>query len=242
MAILIIEHSEHTGSDRLGVRLRNDGHRLQVVRVHQGEKLPPDLREIDGIVSCGGPQPPDCDEQWVEPELALLGAADEADLPILGICLGCELLARALGGELAHMSVPELGWYDITLTPAGRNDPLFGGQPWSSPQFHWHHWQVQTLPEGAQILASSEQCKVQAWSRGINTYAVQFHPECERSTVTNWIDDDSRTLHEYSIDGNTIEEDADRNFPDYIRLTDRFFEAVSQLLMPMSARLSRQRS
>ena len=76
MALLIIEHSERTGSDRLGMRLRNDGHSLQVVRVHLGEKLPENLQEIDGIVTCGGPQPPDCDEPWVEPELALLKAAD----------------------------------------------------------------------------------------------------------------------------------------------------------------------
>lgn len=242
MSILIIEHSERTGSDRLGIRLRNDGHRLQVVRVHLGEKLPLDLQEIDGVISCGGPQPPDCDEPWVKPELALLRAADEAELPLLGVCLGCQLLTRALGGEVSQMPVPEIGWYDITLSPTGRDHPLFAGQPWRGPQFHWHHWQVQTLPEDSILLASSELCKVQAWSKGINTYAVQFHPECVRQTVTDWIADDSRTLHEYSIDGTIIEEDSDRLFPDYLRLTDRFFEAVSGLLMPMSSRLSRQRS
>ena len=242
MAILIIEHSERTGSDRLGVRLRDDGHRLQVVRVHLGEKLPPDLQEIDGIITCGGPQPPDCDEPWVEDELALLRAADAAELPILGICLGCQLLVRALGGELAPLDMPEIGWFDITLTAVGRNHPILAGQPWCGPQFHWHHWQVKTLPKDAQLLASSERCEVQAWTKGVNTYAVQYHPECERSTVTDWIDDDSRTLNEYSIDAKTIEDDSDRLFPDYIRLTDRFFEAISQLLMPMSSRLSRQRT
>lgn len=241
MAILIIEHSERTGSDRLGMRLRNDGHALHVVRVHLGEKLPPDLQEIDGIISCGGPQPPDCDEPWVEPELALLKAADEAQLPILGICLGCQLLARAIGGTLSHLPKPELGWFDITLTSDGREHPLFAGQPWCGPQFHWHHWQVETLPDTATILASSEQCKIQAWTKGINTFAVQFHPECQRGTVTDWIDDDSRTLHEYSINGQTIEHDSDRLFSDYTRLTDRFFDAISQILMPLSSRLSRQK-
>ena len=103
MAILIIEHSERTGSDRLGIRLRNDGHLLKVVRVHLGEKLPTELQGLNGIISCGGPQPPDCDEPWVKLELDLLKAADEAELPILGICLGCQLLARALGGTLSHL-------------------------------------------------------------------------------------------------------------------------------------------
>lgn len=241
MAILIIEHSERTGSDRLGMRLRDDGHTLQVVRVHLGEKLPRDLQEIDGIITCGGPQSPDCDEPWVEQELALLKAADEAELPILGICLGCQLLARAIGGTLSPLQQPELGWFDITLTPDGREHPLFAGQPWCGPQFHWHHWQVETLPDNATLLASTEHCKVQAWTKGINTFAVQFHPECQRETVTDWIDDDSRTLHEYSIDAQTIESDSNRLFPDYIRLTDRFFDCVSQILMPMSSRLSRQK-
>ncbi|MBT4584219.1 MAG: type 1 glutamine amidotransferase [Phycisphaerae bacterium] len=240
MAILIIEHSERTGSDRLGMHLRNGGHLLKVVRVHLGEKLPSDLHGLDGIVSCGGPQAPDCDEPWVEQELTLLRAADEADLPILGICLGCQLLARALGGTLSHLSKPELGWFNITLSPIGREHPLLAGQPWCGPQFHWHHWQVETLPEGATVLASNENCNIQAWMKGVNTFAVQFHPECERGTVTDWINDDLRTLHEYSIDSQTIESDSDRFFPDYVRLTERFFDAVSQILMPMSSRFTRQ--
>ncbi|MBC8202712.1 MAG: type 1 glutamine amidotransferase, partial [Planctomycetes bacterium] len=157
------------------------------------------------------------------------------------ICLGCQLLARALGGTVSPLSKPELGWFDITLTPVGREHPLFAGQPWTGMQFHWHHWQVETLPENAEVLASNENCNIQAWTRGINTFAVQFHPECERSTVTDWISDDSRTLHEYSIDSDTIETDSDNFFPDYIRLTDRFFDAISQILMPMSSRLSRQK-
>ena len=241
MAILIIEHSERTGSDRLGMRLRDDGHSLQVVRVHLGEKLPASIQEIDGIITCGGPQAPDCDEPWIAPELALLKAAHEAQIPILGICLGCQLLARALGGTLSHLPVPEIGWFDITLTPTGREHPLLAGQPWCGPQFHWHHWQIETLPEDAVNLATSEHCKVQAWIKGINTFAVQFHPECERTTVTDWIDDDLRTLHEYSIDAQKIEDDSDRLFPNYLRLTDRFFDAVSQILMPLSSRLSRQK-
>ncbi|MDP7008399.1 MAG: type 1 glutamine amidotransferase [Phycisphaerales bacterium] len=241
MALLIIEHSERTGSDRLGMKLRDDGHKLKIVRVHLGEQLPTSLHGIDGIVTCGGPQPPDCEEPWVEPELALLKAADEAELPILGICLGCQLLARALGGTLSHLDEPELGWFDITYTPLGREHPLFAGQPWTGPQFHWHHWQVETLPENAKLIASSDRCKNQAWMRGVNTFAIQFHPECERSTITDWIADDSRTLHEYSIDAQTIEQESDAQFEDYIRLTDRFFEAVSQLLMPMGARFSRQK-
>jgi GMP synthase-like glutamine amidotransferase len=241
MSILIIEHSNLSGSHRLGQRLLRDGHNLQTVRVHLGEQLPENLDEVDGVISCGGPQAPDCDESWTTQELALLKDADELQIPILGICLGSQLLARALGGEIAPSSAPEMGWYDLTLTAVGREDVLFAGQPWCGPQLQWHHWEVISLPQDAMTLATSERCNIQAWTRGINTYAVQFHPECSRETITEWIADDARTLSEVGIDSASIEAESDRLFADYERLTDRFFDAVSQLLMPVHTRLQRQR-
>ncbi len=241
MSILIIEHSNLTGSDRLGERLLSDGHRLHTVRVHLGEQLPTNLDEIDGLISCGGPQAPDCQESWTKQELALLQEADALQLPILGVCLGAQLLTRALGGEVRPSASPEMGWYELALTSDGRDDVLFAGQPWRGPQLQWHHWETVTLPLGAKILASSERCNIQAWMRGINTYAVQFHPECTRETITAWIADDAKTLSEIGIYGEAIEKETDRLFADYERLTNRFFDAVSQLLMPVHTRLQRQR-
>ncbi len=241
MSILIIEHSDLTGSDRLGERLLQDGHKLRTVRVHLGESLPENLSEIDGVISCGGPQAPDCNEIWTEQELALLRKADQLQIPLLGICLGCQLLARALGGEIAPSASPEMGWYDLHLTAKGREDILFSGQPWCGPQLQWHHWEVTSLPEDSTILATSDQCNIQAWMRGINTYGVQFHPECTRETITAWIADDARTLSEVGIEGSAIEVESDQLFEDYERLTNRFFDAVSQLLMPVHTRLQRQR-
>lgn len=241
MSILIIEHSDLTGSERLGTQLQRDGHRLQIVRVHLGESLPKDLDEIDGVISCGGPQAPDCKEAWVDQELNLLRTADEKQLPVLGICLGSQFLARALGGEISPCKVPEMGWYDLTLTPQGREDVLFAGQPWIGSQLQWHHWQVSTLPEDATNLASSDHCNIQAWMRGVCTYGVQFHPECRRDTITDWIADDARTLSEVGIDGKQLAAESDEKFDEYERLTNRFFDAVSQLLMPMHSRLARQR-
>jgi GMP synthase-like glutamine amidotransferase len=200
-----------------------------------------DLDEVDGVISCGGPQAPDSNEPQVEEELKLLLEADTLQIPVLGICLGSQLLARALGGEIAPSSAPEMGWYDLTLTATGREDVLFAGQPWYGSQFQWHHWEVTSLPQEAKTLATSERCNIQAWTKGINTYAVQFHPECKRETITEWIADDARTLSEVGIDGNEIEMKSEQLFDDYERLTNRFFEAVSQLLMPVHTRLQRQR-
>ena len=241
MSILIIEHSDLTGSDRLGQRLLEDGHRLQVVRVHLGEQVPNDLDEIDGVISCGGPQNPDCNEPWVEQELALLRSADTLEIPLFGLCLGSQLLARALGGEVSRCEVPEMGWYDIDLTPVGRADFVLSGQPWSGPQFQWHHWQVSVLPEGATLLATSERCNVQVWMKGICTYAVQFHPECTPQRIESWIRDDAAQLGDAGISQESVIADTQQYFEDYLRLTDRLIDAISQLLMPMHSRLARQR-
>jgi GMP synthase-like glutamine amidotransferase len=241
MSILIIEHSDLTGSDRLGQRLLEDGHRLQVVRVHLGEELPTDLTEIDGVISCGGPQEPICNEPWVEQELSLLKEADSKELPVFGLCLGSQLLARALGGELSKCESPEFGWYEVSLTPVGRADFILSGQPWDGPQFHWHKWQVSKLPEGATLLASSQLCNVQAWMKGVCTYAVQFHPECTKELIESWIEDDAKHLEEANISSKQIKEDTNTNLEDYIRLTNRLFDSISQLLMPMQNRLVRQR-
>ena len=240
MSILIIEHSKLTGSERLGMRLREDGHRLHVVRVYQGDSLPENLDEVDGVISCGGPQSPDCDEPWVEKELALLCEADALQIPVLGICLGSQFLARALGGKVEKSSTPEIGWHDVSLTPIGREDVLFAGQQWTGPQFLWHYWEVTTLPEGAQILASTERCNIQAWIKGINTYGIQYHPECYRETISNWIADEHCTA-DSGIDADAIETETDERFGDYERLSNRFFDLISQLLMPVHTRLQRQR-
>ena len=242
MAILIIEHSELTGSDRLGQRLLENGHRLVVVRVHLGEQLPSDLDEIDGVISCGGPQDPNCNEPWVAQELALLKTADALEVPVFGMCLGSQLLARALGGEVSRCERPEMGWYDVRLTEQGYADFILSGQPWDGPQFHWHHWEVSKLPEEATLLASSERCGVQAWMKGISSYAVQFHPECTAQRIESWILDDAVQLEQAGISPAAIEKDTDKNFESYTRLTDRLFEAISQLLMPMHTRLDRQRN
>jgi|TARA_B100000959_G_scaffold21621_1_gene20959 GMP synthase-like glutamine amidotransferase len=241
MSILIIEHSDLTGSDRLGEQLLEDGNRLQIVRVHHGEQLPKDLNEIDGVISCGGPQPPNCNEPWTKQELKLIREADNLGIPLLGLCLGSQLIARALGGECAQAAEPELGWHDVSLTPVGRQDVIFSGQPWCGPQFHWHNWEVTKLPEGAVVLASSDKCKNQAWVKGVNTYAIQFHPECTPEIIDTWIDDGAAEMASAGINGNAIREETETQFDNYERLTNRLFDAISQLLMPMHKRLSRQR-
>ncbi|MCP3904931.1 MAG: type 1 glutamine amidotransferase [Planctomycetes bacterium] len=236
MSTVIIEHSAVTGSDRLGVILRDHGHRLQVIRPDIGDPIPADLDGIDAIVSCGGPQSPVEKLEWIDAEMDLLRQAHEAALPVLGLCLGCELLARALGGTVDQLDGVEAGWHEVALLPAGREDPLFAGMPWWSTQLHWHRYHVAELPPGARVLAKSERTPVQAWSLGMRTYAIQFHPETYADTVAAWADDEPNTLKEIGLTADQLREQTRKQDPEATRLATRLFERVALLLMPLDRR------
>ncbi|MBX3374807.1 MAG: type 1 glutamine amidotransferase [Phycisphaeraceae bacterium] len=239
MATLVLEHSDTARADRLGFLLRDHGHRMRLVRPHHGEAVPGSLNDIDAIVVMGGPAAPTDDTlPWMAPELDLLAAAHAAQMPILGICLGCQLLARALGGEVERLPAPEIGFAPITLSPVGREDPLFAGVPWVHAQFHAHAWQVSKLPAGARLLASSAVTRVQAWSMGLRTFAVQYHPECRRATIEAIVAEETQTIRAAGTTAQDILRDLDRHWADYERTTDRFFESVALCLMPLDRRFA----
>jgi GMP synthase-like glutamine amidotransferase len=238
MATIIIEHSDSARSGRLGEILRDYGHRLEVLRVHAGDAVPGDLDDIDAIVTCGGNcSPVDDGQEWMAAELELLRNAHASQLPVVGICLGNQLLARALGGEVAeHGDGYELGWHDVTLSPVGREDPVFAGIPWRSSQLHWHRFHVQTPPEGAKVLASSAHTKVQAWSLGLRTYGLQYHPEAMPDTAGRWADEDPEALAAASLTREKLDAETEARYPAFARLAQRLFESMALFLMPVDRR------
>jgi len=238
MATLVIEHAENVGSLRLGEVLRDQGHRLRVVRVQRDEPLPSDLDEIDAIVTCGGSASAlDDSLPWIVQEMDLLRQAHAAALPIVGICLGSQLLARALGGTVAEMDGGvELGWHDVSLTPTGREDPILAGIAWTSPQLHWHRFHASELPEGARLLASSDRTKAQAWSIGLRTYAFQYHPEWKDTTMDVLAAERPEDLEEAGVTREALREQTQKHYPTCARLAQRLFESIALLLMPVDRR------
>jgi GMP synthase (glutamine-hydrolysing) len=107
------------------------------------------------------------------------------DRPVLGICLGSQLLARAFGAENRLGIAPEFGWVDVSLTEAGRRDPVMSVLPAEFPIFQWHS-DTFTLPQGAVQLARNDSAEVQAFRVGRATYGTQFHFEASRAVVTDW--------------------------------------------------------
>jgi GMP synthase (glutamine-hydrolysing) len=130
------------------------------------------------------------------------------------------------------MPAAEVGWKDIALTPQGREDALFSGQPWKGPQFCWHSDHVSKLPDGATLLASSAGCKVQAFSVGLRTYGVQYHPEWNAATVKRELEQGATQV---KAAGESLEAHlaaTAQHAASSERLARRFFEACSLLLMP----------
>jgi GMP synthase-like glutamine amidotransferase len=241
MSILVFEHSDSTGSERLGQALRDYGHRLRVLRLHADDEVPADLDDVDGIVSCGGPQAAyDDSNTWLAPQMELMREANQIGMPIVGLCLGCQILARALGGKVEKMSTSgggiEFGWHEVDLNPVGREDVLHTGIAWSSMQFQHHRDHVSQLPPGSRLLASSGKCKVQSWALGLRTYGFQYHPEVTLKTIERWAHEEPEALREANITLDELRRQNEQYFPAFKRLSQRLFESIALFLMPVDRR------
>jgi GMP synthase-like glutamine amidotransferase len=237
MSIVILQHSPSTGAMRLAAALRDYGHRLRVIELHAGAAVPSDLDDTDGIIATGGNYSANNNEPWLEPEMKLLAEADAAQLPVVGICLGSQVLARALGGEVSTMDGGiELGWHEVALTPVGAEDPLFAGIAWTSMQFHWHQDEVSKMPDGARVLATSQRCQAQAWAHGLRSYGFQYHPEVYADTAEAWAGQDPDDLQKAGITLDELQTQTAEHYPTFERLSTRLFESIAMLLVPSDRR------
>jgi len=187
MTLLVIENypkAELAAFGRIAARL---GYSWKVVRAYAGEDLPQETSAFSGLIVLGGGQNALADEQY--PHLPavcdLIRTFHEADRPVLGICLGCQLIARALGGGNVLDKPIEFGWHRVTPTGEGHSDPVIKHLGPGGPLFHWHTDTV-TLPVGAVHLAESAMTPIQAFRVGRATYAIQFHFEAALEDVRVW--------------------------------------------------------
>ena len=240
MSVLVFQHHSKEGPAALGQALQRTGHRLKTIDLYDGQTPPVDLDDVHGLIVMGGPMNVDqaADYPWLEREIEFIKQTHEAKRPIIGICLGAQLIATALGGKVAPMETPEVGWGNVKLAFPGTIDTMYGGITWDSMQFHLHGQQVTDLPPGAAPLAGSKACRTQAFKVGFSTYGFQYHFE--------WDDEDIRTvladqdaaamIAAAGTTADAILEEQATHYPGYRRQGDRLCETMANMYFPASRR------
>jgi GMP synthase-like glutamine amidotransferase len=177
MRILSIQHVPYEGLGTLGPLLAEAGHTLGATRPYAGESFPPPT-EFDALVVLGGPMGV-CDlhpPEWMPREREFIARCLDAQRPVLGICLGGQLLASVLGADVRRHDRLEVGWHRLRPTAAGRDSAL---SPFFAPGARVVQWHQDTfeIPAGAERLCGTEACENQAFAWGDRVLALQFHPE-----------------------------------------------------------------
>jgi GMP synthase-like glutamine amidotransferase len=192
MRVLSVTHGPSVQGGVFEVTVERSGHRLDRWSVPVAA-APAPAAEYDAVLVFGGAMHPDEDARlaWLEPELDWLRDAVVAGVPLLGVCLGAQLIARAAGGWVGRADELEVGWLAVELTDAGRDDPVLSTLPPRFVAFQWHRYTFR-VPDGGAELAASSIC-AQAFAVG-RARGIQFHAEVTRETVATWIAEDGHEL------------------------------------------------
>jgi GMP synthase (glutamine-hydrolysing) len=193
--VLVFQHDRFEDLGFFAEVLGKTAARYRTVELFHGEVPAEDWRQVAALIILGGPMAVDDEEKFpfLRWEKRIIRAALDESVPILGICLGAQLIAATLGASVYEGPVREIGWSPISITPHGQVDSLLGYLPESATVFQWHSHGYD-LPPGAVCLASSTHYKTQAFRLGKLTYGLQFHLEVTPQTIERWIGERSRDL------------------------------------------------
>ncbi|MFC8511279.1 type 1 glutamine amidotransferase [Streptomyces sp. NPDC057411] len=191
--VLVVQHEADAGPGLVGERLREAGLELRVHHPYRGEELPAELSGWAGLLVLGGA--PNCEDDeaapWLPRVRALVREAVGAGLPVLGICLGSQILAHALGGRVVRRPRgPEVGAVPLRRLPAADADPVLGAVPDGALAAQWHWDEADRLPAGAVPLLTGDDCRYQAFRVGLRAWGVQFHPEVLSDAIADWAGSD----------------------------------------------------
>ncbi len=198
--LTIFRHIACEGPGYLADVLERHAVPWRLVRVDEGEGIPDTLDDSSGLVFMGGPMSVNDPLPWIEQEMRLIRMAQAANFPVLGHCLGGQLISKALGGTISANPVREIGWHSVRKcdTPAAAS--WLAGLPDETILFHWHG-ETFSLPEDAELILENDNCTHQAFALG-NTLALQCHVEMLTPMVSEWA---TLYAHELEETGSTVQ-------------------------------------
>lgn len=185
MRVIVLMHVESEGPGSLGMFLDTIGAEVRTIRLHDGDKLP-ELADLDAVISLGGPMNvyEEAAFPFLRQETLFLEHALNTGIPVLGICLGAQMIAKAAGAKVTKSPKKEVGWGEVSLTDSGKKDPLFQGLPENLDVLQWHE-DMFLIPEGGVLLATSDDCPHQAF-RYRSGLGLQFHLEVTEEILADW--------------------------------------------------------
>ena len=156
----------------------------RIIKVDQNQPVPDSIEDTAGLIFMGGPMSVNDPLPWIEQELALIRRAQDRGLPVLGHCLGGQLISRALGGTISTNPVKEIGWHPVRSAGTPTAADWLRDIPGEPNLFHWHG-ETFSIPEGAELVLENDNCAHQAFAMG-NTLALQCHVEMTAPMVSEW--------------------------------------------------------
>lgn len=186
--IVFLKHIKIEGPGTLGAFFKKSGFDIQEIELQDGAQAPSDLTGIAALIILGGPMNVYEEEKFpfLKNENALIQKALAHDVPLLGICLGAQLLAKACGAKVGKSPSAEIGFFDLSLTEDGLYDFLFENVEPPLKVFQWHE-DMFDIPQKGRWLASSQGCSHQAFRVNKKAYGLQFHVEVDRAMITAWM-------------------------------------------------------
>jgi GMP synthase (glutamine-hydrolysing) len=226
----VLHNLERAFTAHAGTALRAAGAELDERRLLAGDPLP-SLDEVDGLLSLGGHQSVRdiARDPLLTAEAALLREAVEAHLPVLGVCLGAQLLAHALGGRVAQLPKRMIAWAPITLLDAAAGDPVVGALPAGAMALHWNEDGFEPPPAAVELLARVGPSG-EAFRYGDRAWGVQFHPEVDADGLEGWYADGGRALADAAVTEHEARRADARHLPAQPALSTALFGSFARVV------------
>ena len=221
MRVLVIHQEADSTLGSLEPPVAERGHALDQWRPYADQQLP-DLDAYGAVIAMGGLVHPDEDAEhpWLAVEREAMRRLVADGTPVLGVCLGAQILASALGARVGRLPEPEIGWFAVEANDDAARDPLLGGLPGSFPAFQWHEYGFALPPDGV-LLGSSPRAPHQAARVAENAWALQFHIEVDAPTIEHWCDEGLPILIEKGVDPAGVLSDTERYAAAYVEQARR---------------------